>query len=289
MKPFLRSSAYVAAGAAAVYATAAWMPALFFAWQFQGAIGRNDPRCGLGALLHARALPAAEASGAGEPASTVPSAGRWGALLHRGLLLPIPPGIPKGIVAEKENLSIVYQGARIVVTPMPGGTIRKIFEDERERLGGSCRSAGAAGEKGMNDLDVAIRAASTTPEDFRLSLRAEERAEYAAAILTKILLWDPPASASTAGTPAFRTYRSADGRSGLVHIQWPDLVRALVIAPDVVLSVRIDGQIPAEWLEEPWRWGAVRRASGQEAEGWRAEAARSFPEGHPLRRWAERG
>jgi hypothetical protein len=271
-----RAAAYIVGGAAAI-SIASWCPALFFRWHFQMTIEAIDPRIGLGAILRAAATPVAEAAeeGRGGAAAGAP----WDRILLGGVLLPLPPGELRGISEENGVLAIEYAEGRATVTPLPADTIRATYKCER-------RQFSPAGNPIVGDeLEILLRIVTAAPGDFRLSMGAEARGDYAAAILSKALLLGGADLERSRGI-RIRTLRTPEAGKGAVLVEGSSAFRALAVSPRGTFVYAFPGAPPPAWTADPRRWAEVVPADGEELARWRA-AALSLPPAHPLRKRAE--
>jgi hypothetical protein len=265
-----------------------WLPSTAFYLLFQKKMLSHDPHSLLGSVLWARS-----AAAASSPAGGDGNAGGWGQILHGGVLFPLPPGELRRAAVEGETVVLEMREASLTVDRLPPGSIRRMYASEYERVGGD-----PAAVSDIDDAQALLLAASATPGDFHFGFSSSERARYAAALLTKLLLFGisgAPAGAAGGGAagaaPAasISTFAHAELRTEGALLAAPaGGLRALVVLPDAILAFATRGSCPRAWLEEPSRWGEIVPAPPRARELWIEEVRRRRPDPRdPLRVWAE--
>ena len=127
------------------------------------------------------------------------------------------------------------------------GSLAHIYRHEHEKVG-------AAGLVSTNDADVLRLASATALDDYRFLWSADERGDYAARLLTKLLLLEPG--------EVRRMEFSEDTRAGAAALllEYADgAVKGFVVSPAQVWKLHLSAETPRASTLSPEDWlDAVR-------------------------------
>jgi hypothetical protein len=251
-----------------------WVPGLAFHFAFQRLIttGALGERCG--GLLRAVITPeahAATSAGDGSPA--------WAQVPLGSALVAAPID---GLVSASlggETLSLDY-GARgkLIVDRFPPGLIGGIFAEEIHQVGGDLVAL-ASSFRGVDDGELLVRITNTTPDAFHLGMNGAERTLYAAAICSKMRIWD-------IDQVLIARRLEGSGNRGVALYGIENSSRAIVASPEGVFVFTFQGIAGPQTRLDPCL--DIEPAGEEVLEAWKREAAEAFPEGHPLRVFADR-
>lgn len=230
---FPRRAVLLAIAGAGLIGLSTGLPDLFFDLQFQRPLAKRAEAEGLGVLVEKATW----------VAPTAPA--EWTFALIDGARMPLPPGEKHRQSREGETLLFDIDGARFAVDSMPPGSLTQVFQGELRAVGGV-----PSGESsGTSDGDVLRTVMEERVQNYRRGWSANHRNEYAARLLSKLLLFE---------SGAVRRIECCERQSpsavaALVEFESGE-TKCLVAREDGVWIVRIPRESPATWRSSPANW-----------------------------------
>jgi hypothetical protein len=184
------------------------------------------------------------------PVEAAATSADWGSIEHEGYRFPVPPGGVGRIDVRDGSILLFVETERVRFDRFEFGFVRDTLAKQAEQLGVSVNSLGTDGE-------VLAAVARTTPAEYRFMWGSQERFEYAARALVKLLLWDPRPVAR------FELGRGANEAVASLVAFRDGEVRISLATADGFWVVQLTAAVPPSWLVSPCDWlpVAIERAT----------------------------
>jgi hypothetical protein len=225
-----RAVAYVLGGGVAIYFST-WSGNVAFYWSFQRAV-----------------LAQGEDPGARDMLWRVPDLGEtfrassWPLHEEKELRFRVPPGEVGDVEEEGGAFRVPVGEGEFMVRGFPRGFIGALLRKELRTLGRREAEVGS-------DVEVFTAVVAATPEEYSFGWSAQERQDYAARLLVKMLLFEPITVRST------RWVRRDDPPAAAYLVEYTDgSRRVLSVDPEGSLVVLLGPDAPGEWGKDPGNW-----------------------------------